>query len=179
MKSLNRRRFLGAAIGTGAAAATAGSWAPTATAQGGSAGARRNVPNNRIGIQLYTMREKMGNGDRAAVRRVLNRLGAMGYTEVELAGYAGHTPQLFRRWLDDAGLRAPAGHDGVNIDPANTIAWETEYKQTLANANIMGQKFTGLAWFPGPYDDADFWQFLAERMNRAGELAQEAGLQFY
>ena len=120
MKSLNRRRFLGAAIGTGAAAATAGSWAPTRDGAGRSGRCGRNVPNNRIGIQLYTMREKMGNGDRAAVRRVLNRLGAMGYTEVELAGYCGHTPQLFRRWLDDAGLRAPAGHDGVSLDPENT-----------------------------------------------------------
>ena len=43
----------------------------------------------------------------------------------------------------------------------------------------MGQKYTGLAWFGGPYDDPEFWQFLAERMNRAGELAKAAGLQFY
>jgi hypothetical protein len=31
-RGLNRRRFLGAAIGTGAAAATAGGWAPGALA---------------------------------------------------------------------------------------------------------------------------------------------------
>ena len=43
----------------------------------------------------------------------------------------------------------------------------------------MGQQYTGLAWFPGPYDDASFWSFLAQRMNEAGELAKAAGLQFF
>jgi sugar phosphate isomerase/epimerase len=179
MANLNRRRFLGAAIGTGAAAAAAGSWAPAATAQGGAPGSRRTVPSNRIGIQLYTMREVMGNsGDRRAVRRVLNFLGSIGYTEVELAGYAGFTATQFRGLVDEAGLRAVAGHDGVNIDPANTT-WQAGYQQTLDNANTMGQKYTGLAWFPPPYDNEDFWHFLAERLNEAGALAKAEGLQFY
>lgn len=43
----------------------------------------------------------------------------------------------------------------------------------------MGQKFTGLAWFPPPYDKEDFWHFLAQRLNEAGALAKAAGLQFY
>jgi sugar phosphate isomerase/epimerase len=179
MANLNRRRFLGAAIGTGAVAAAAGSWAPAATAQGGAPGSRRTVPSNRIGIQLYTMREVMGNsGDRRAVRRVLNFLGSIGYTEVELAGYAGFTATQFRGLVDEAGLRAVAGHDGVNIDPANTT-WQAGYQQTLDNANTMGQKYTGLAWFPPPYDNEDFWHFLAERLNEAGALAKAEGLQFY
>ena len=106
MQSLNRRRFLGAAVGTGAAAAAAGSWVPTAGAQGGAPGRRRSVPNNRIGIQLYTMREQIPEGDRRAARRVLNFLGSNGYTEVEMAGYWGFTAAQARKWVDDAGLRA-------------------------------------------------------------------------
>ena len=177
MTSLNRRRFLGAAIGTGAAAATAGSWAPTASAQGGAPGRNRSVPNNRIGIQLYTMRRLMPEGDRRAVRRILNQIGAMGYTEVEMAGYWGFTAAQARTWLDAAGLRAVAGHDPLNIDPASTT-WQDEYQQTLENANTLGQKYTGLAYFGPPYDTARF-EALAERMNAAGELAKAAGLQFY
>ncbi len=177
MANLNRRRFLGAAIGTGAAAAAAGSWAPAATAQGGAPGRRRSVPNNRIGIQLYTMREVMGNGDRRAVRRVLNFLGNVGYTEVEMAGYWGFTAQQARSWIDAAGLRAVSGHDPLNIDPDSTT-WADEYKQTLENANILGQKYTGLAWWGGPYTPERFAQ-LAERLEAAGALAKEAGLQFF
>ncbi len=179
MTNLNRRRFIGAAIGTGAVAATAGSWTPAASADSGTGNRSRGVPNSRIGIQLYTMREKMGgDANRANVRRVLNRLDAYGYSEVELAGYAGFTAQQFRALLDNAGLNAVSGHDGVNIDPENTT-WQSDYEQTLENANVMGQQYTGLAWFPGPYDDASFWSFLAQRMNEAGELAKAAGLQFF
>ena len=180
MQNLNRRRFLGATVGAGAAAAAAGAgaWAPAAGAQGAGERGNRRVPNNRIGIQLYTMREVIGENDRRALRRVLNFLGDIGYTEVELAGYYGFTAAQFRSWIDAAGLRAVSGHDGVNIDPENTT-WQSDYERALENANTMGQKYTGLAWFPGPYDDADFWRFLAGRMNEAGELAKAAGLQFF
>ena len=141
-------------------------------------GRNRGVPNNRIGIQLYTMREVMGNGDRRAVRRVLNFLGSVGYTEVELAGYAGFTAQQFRQLVDDAGLRAVAGHDGVNIDPANTT-WQAGYAATLENANIMGQKYTGLAWFPRAVRRRGLLALPRRRLNEAGALAKAAGLQFY
>src|SRR5688572_13678742 len=159
MENLNRRRFLGAAIGTGAAAAAAGSLAPAAGARGRRAGAsqatgtgRGRVPISNIGIQLYTMRDLMPNGDRRAVRRILNALGEMGYREVEMAGYYGFEARQVRRWVDEAGLRAVSGHDGFSLDPEDT-GWEEDYKATLENANTMGQTYTGLAWFPGPYDD--------------------------
>jgi sugar phosphate isomerase/epimerase len=172
---LNRRRFLGAAIGTGAAAATAGSWAPAAGAQGG--GARGSVPSNRIGIQLYSLRRLMPDGDRQAVRGMLNWLGRRGYTEVEMAGHYGFDAALLRRWIDDAGLRAASGHDGFDIDPANTT-WQDAYKDTLEQAVTLGQEYTGFAWFDKPYDSERF-RFLAERFNEAGALAKEAGLQFF
>jgi sugar phosphate isomerase/epimerase len=177
MNSLNRRRFLGAAIGTGAAAAAAGTWTPGAAAQD-AGDTRRSVPANRIGIQLYSLRRLMPNGDRRAVRSMFNWLGRAGYTEVEMAGHYDFEPAQLRRWIDDAGLRAVSGHDGVNIDPANTT-WQDGYKQTLEDALTLGQKYTGLAWFPGPYDDEDYWKFLAERFSEAGALAKEAGLQFF
>ena len=174
---LNRRRFLGAAIGTGAAAATAGSWAPAAGAAGGGGGGRGSVPSNRIGIQLYSLRRLMPNDDRRAVRSMFNWLGRAGYTEVEMAGYYGFTAAQIRGWIDDAGLRAPSGHDPLDIDPANST-WQDAYKRTLEDANTLGQKYTGFAWFGPPYDSERF-RFLAERFSEAGALAKAAGLQFF
>src|SRR5688572_13920328 len=144
MTNLNRRRFLGAAIGTGAAAATAGAWTSTASAQGGGGG-RRNVPNNRIGIQLYSLRRLMPENDRRAVRNMFNWLGRAGYTEVEMAGYYGFTAQQVRTWIDDAGLRAVSGHDGLNLDVPDG-QWESAYRATLEGAKTLGQQFTGVAW---------------------------------
>jgi sugar phosphate isomerase/epimerase len=175
-QGLNRRRFLGAAIGSGAAAATAGSFAPSAFAdddddRGGS------VPRNRRGIQLYTMRRVMDNSQDDA-RAVLRWLGRNGYTEVEPYWRFEWTPQQFRRELDRAGLRATASHDGLDIDP-NSTTWRDSYRQNLEYAAELGQRYTGLAWYPEPYNETRFRQ-IAERMNEAGKLARdEYGLRFF
>ncbi len=175
-QNVNRRRFLGAAIGTGAAA----TFAPTALAHGrhahkSSSGGANKVPRNRRGIQLYTMREKMTN--QADARSVLRFLGRAGYTEVETAGHYDWTAQQFRAELDRAGLRAISGHDGPDSTfPAN---WQDAYKTTLEYAAALGQKYTGWAWFPGPYDDVNVWHGLAEKFNEAGALARSYGLQFF
>src|SRR2546425_634384 len=63
---------------------------------------------NRIGLELYSVRDAMGrdpDGTLAAVR-------AMGYTDVELLwsfGNFGRTTEQVRAALDHEGLRAPAG----------------------------------------------------------------------
>lgn len=177
MDELNRRRFLGTAIGTGAAAAAAGAWTPAARAQGGGGGGRGSVPNNRIGIQLYSLRRLLPEGDRGAVRRMFNWLGRAGYTEVEMAGYYGFNARQVRNWLDDAGLRAVSGHDALNVDLPNG-QWETAYAKALEDAKTLGQKFTGFAWHPGPHTP-ERYRYLAERFNRAGAMAKAAGLQFF
>ena len=160
---LNRRRFLGAAIGTGAAAAGAGALAPTALGRGRGwgRGPRGHVPRNRRGIQLYTMREKMQNQSQA--RSVLRWLGRNGYTEVETAGHYGWTAAQFRDELRRAGLRAVSGHDGPDFSRSD---WRDTYPAILEYAAELGQQYTGLAWFPGPYDQVD-WQALAENFNEA------------
>ena len=173
---LNRRRLLGAALGTGAAAATAGVWVPNAAAGHGSdrgAGPNQRVPGGRKGIQLYTMREKMQNQSQA--RSVLRWLGRQGYREVETAGHYDWTAQQFKDELRRAGLKAPAGHDGPDFSQAD---WQDTYEATLEYAAELGQTYTGLAWFPGPYDQVD-WQALANNFNLAGEMAREYDLQFF
>ncbi len=175
-QGLNRRHFLGAAMGTGAAAAT-GALAPGALAHGRNGddrgGGRGRVPKNRRGIQLYTMREKMQNQSQA--RSVLRFLGRNGYTEVETAGHYDWTAAEFRKELKAAGLRAVAGHDGPDFSQAN---WRDTYPATLEYAAELGQQYTGLAWFPPPYDTVD-WQALAENFNEAGDMAREYDLQFF
>jgi sugar phosphate isomerase/epimerase len=174
-QGLNRRRFLGAAIGSGAAAAAAGPFAPAAFGDDDD-GRGGSVPRNRRGIQLYTLRRIMDNSQDDA-RTVLRWLGRNGYTEVEPYWRFEWTPQQFRRELERAGLRASASHDGLDIDP-NNADWRDGYRQNLEYAAELGQRWTGLAWYPEPYTEARFRQ-IAERMNEAGELAREYGLRFF
>ena len=183
MTSLNRRRFLGAAIGTGAAAA-AGPLAPSASARGGDHdwdwwwGRGGRVPRNRIGMQLWSVRDVMKDG--AQAESFLRFLARIGYTEIEPFGESyGWTAAQFRAVLDRYGLRAPSrhGHDPSMVDQANA-GWKTAFQQQLEDANIMGQKYSGLAWFPGPYTTEQF-TFMADRFNEAGALAKSEGLQFF
>jgi sugar phosphate isomerase/epimerase len=180
MKSLNRRRFLGAAIGTGAAAATAGPWAPSAAAHGDDGwdwGRGGRVPRNRIGMQLWSVRRVMT--DSASAEAMLRFLARIGYTEIEPFGESyGWTAAQFRAVLDRLGLRAPSrhGHDFSMLEPGD--GWKTAFQRQLEDANTMGQKYSGLAWFPGPYTTAQF-TFMADRFNEAGALAKAAGLQFF
>src|SRR5688500_17269364 len=99
-QDLNRRRFLGAAAGTGAAIAAGGAIAPAAVARkgGGSGDRGKEVPHSRIGIQLYSLREAMTNQQEATA--VLTALAEMGYAEVETAGHYGWTAAQFRSLLD-------------------------------------------------------------------------------
>jgi hypothetical protein len=113
----------------------------------------------------------------ADASHVLQWLGRQGYTEVETAGHYGWTAAQFRKELDNAGLRAISGHDGPDSTfPAN---WQDAYRTTLEYAAALGQKYTGWAWFPGPYDDVNVWKGLAEKFNEAGSLARQYGLQFF
>jgi sugar phosphate isomerase/epimerase len=178
-QSVNRRGFIGAAIGTGAAA-TIGT---PAFAHGGDHGHGRGgsgrVPRDRRGIQLWTVRRLAPN--QAGATRVLHELGEMGYYSIEKFENYGWTVRQFRSVLRSAGLVCISGHDGPTF-PASA-GWEEGYREALEYAAELGQKYTGLAWFDGnqaPYNSEDTWHRLADHLNAAGEIARrEFGLQFF
>jgi sugar phosphate isomerase/epimerase len=177
-QSVSRRGFIGAAIGTGAAAALT----PTAYAHGGGHHGHDSnggsVPKSRRSSQLYSWRRIMDPETGPNPEPMLKELAKMGYTQVETAGHYGLTSKEYRRLLDRYGLWAHSGHDGFDIDPANNN-WQEDYKKSLQYAAELGQKFTGFAWFPPPYNVEARYHFLAERFNQAGALAKSFGLQFF
>jgi sugar phosphate isomerase/epimerase len=176
-QGLNRRRFLGAAMGTGAAAAT-GALAPAALARGRHGeqgqGSGSSVPKNRISSQLYSWRRIMDRSQQDAAN-MLRTLSQLGYTEVETAGHYGWTAKQYRAVLDRYGLRAASGHDGPDV---NSPGWETGYPAACEYAKELGQEYTGFAWHPGPHTETQY-KFLAEQFNKAGAIAKSYGLQFF
>jgi sugar phosphate isomerase/epimerase len=178
-KGLNRRRFLGTAIGTGAAAASAGSFAPVAFGADGDDRGGESVPRSRRGMQMWSMRRLIEQG-RQTPAQVFRTLGRMGYTEIEKFTLHGLTADQFKRALRDAGLRCPSGHDGPGFPASGN--WEPGYRDSLEIAVELGQQYTGLAWFSGdaaPYNSEATWHALAQHLNRAGAIAQEYDLQFF
>jgi sugar phosphate isomerase/epimerase len=88
---------------------------------------------DRIGIELYTVRDRMETD----FEGVLARLAALGYREVEPAnGYNDMSPKAFRAMLDRHGLSAPSTHS----PPAPGDGLEKE----LEGFQVMGVKYTAL-----------------------------------
>src|ERR1051325_3869206 len=121
-----------------------------------------------IGIQLYTVRRELAKD----VEGTLAKLAAIGYREVEFAGYPEGTAKSLRAILDRLHLRAPSGHVG-------TQALRTDWARTLEQAAAVGQRYVVVAFIPQEERrTADDWKRMAAAFNRAGEAAKAAGLQF-
>jgi len=122
---------------------------------------------DRIGLQLYTVRAQLA----ADFEGTLARVAAIGYREVEFAGYFGRDPRDVRAMLERHGLVAPAAHV-QSIAPA---AW----RASLDAANIVGHRYAVVAWLPTEQRRTlDDFKRLAQMLNRMAGEARAAGLQF-
>lgn len=109
---------------------------------------------DRVGVQLYTVRDQMEKD----LPGTLERVAEIGYKEVELAGLFGHDPYRVRALLDRLGLRAPSAHVSLE-ELRRDLAGQMHTARVLGNQYItvpaLSEAFTG-----GTMDLA-FWQRLA------------------
>jgi sugar phosphate isomerase/epimerase len=117
-----------------------------------------------IGLQLYTVRAAL----EADFDATLARVAAIGYREVEFAGYFGHSAQEVRAKLNANGLVSSSAH--VSLD-ATGAGWEG----VLQDALTIGQQYLVVASV-GSVSDIDGYRRIAERFNRAGEIAKKSGI---
>jgi sugar phosphate isomerase/epimerase len=164
------------AIAAGAAAGTAAACSGESEAGAGEAGAAAGTaaaasmasPIGPIGVQLYTVRAEMTNG----VESTLERVAAIGYEEVEFAGYFGHSPTEIREMLARTGLRSPATHIPPNFE---VDAWS----KILDDSNEIGHEYVVVASIPQSMRSSlDAWRETGAAMSRAGDRARSAGLQY-
>lgn len=155
----DRRTFL-ATLGLAACRAAVG-WR-----QDGLAGAQPLL--DRIGLQLYTVRGEMARD----FVGTLERVAAVGYREVEFAGYFERTPSEVKAQLDRLGLSAPSAHVAF---PSQREAWN----RALATAAEIGHRYVTVPWIPQDLRRSlDDWKRVGELFNRAGGDAAAAGLRF-
>jgi sugar phosphate isomerase/epimerase len=153
---MERREFL-----TTAGAITLGTMLPPAcrTAHGAKL--------EKIGIQLYTVRDQM----KADFEGTLARIAQIGYKEVEFAGYFDRAPADVRAILERNGLTAPATH----MMSDNPDGW----KKAVDLAKAVGHDYLVAPWIPQEKRmTLDGWKRIAEEFNRVGQVAKDAGIQF-
>lgn len=132
-----------------------------------------------IGIQLYTLREYIGQD----VKGVLQQVAKIGYSDVEpfgfssKAGFWGLTPAEFKKLLDDHGLKSTSGHYG--FDEFLRTDATTDLMATIEAAKTIGNEYITLPWLSEDlHTDADMYKLIADKMNRMGEICKDAGLKF-
>lgn len=120
------------------------------------------------GIQLYTVRAAMAQD----VPGTLKRVAAIGFEEVEFAGYFGTAPKDIKRITADLGMRAPSGHVGA-LDARDK-------PMPLIEAAVeAGHNFIVIAWTPPETRQTiDQWKAWADVCNRFAAQAKDAGLRF-
>jgi sugar phosphate isomerase/epimerase len=159
---LSRRAFL-AGLGAVAGVTACGSRA-AALANVATTSQRRKL--ERIGIQLYTVRGEMQR-DMAATFR---RLAAIGYREVEFAGYFGRPSAQIRADLQTAGLTAVSTHGDIDLV-------RKEWDGALDTASALGLRYITINWLPAETRRTlDDWRRIADDFNAAGERARARGL---
>ncbi len=155
-REIPRRDFVGAlAVGVGAIAVHP-SLIP-----------RPSTRLDRIGLQLYTVRDLL----KQDFDGTLARIAAIGYREVEFAGYFDHTPQQVRAALARAGLDAPAAHMPFEalVDGGDAA---------VHTASLVGHRYVVCAWIPEERRRTlDDWKRVGDRLNQAGAACRAAGLQ--
>ncbi len=157
MPSMNRRTFIGTSIAATLATAAEPSWA---------ADSAHHI--DRVGIQLYTVRDAMKTDFEGTIAKV----AATGYKEVEFAGYFDHSPKDVRAILEKNGLASPSCHVAYDVV-------EKKWPETLEAAHIVGHSYVACPWIDVSQRTApDGWQKAATLFNKAGEAAKKAGIQF-
>jgi sugar phosphate isomerase/epimerase len=123
---------------------------------------------SRVGLQLYTVRDQM----KADLPGTLANVAAIGYKEVEFAGYFGRTPAAIRELLAVNGLTSPSTH--VPIE-----SMRKEWPKVLDDARQIGHQWVVIPWLPeAERGGLDGWKRLAGEFNTAARAARDAGLRF-
>lgn len=122
---------------------------------------------DRIALQLYTVREAAGRD----MLGTLRRLGDMGYSAVEFAGYGGVEPRQIRAALNTMGMQAMSAHIALkDLQTAPDPVFDT--------LTTLGCTYAVVPSSPEEYQtSAEGVQRLADLLNGFGATARQHGLQ--
>jgi sugar phosphate isomerase/epimerase len=123
---------------------------------------------NKIGVQLYTVRDLMQKDFDGTIAKVAQ----IGYKEVEFAGYFGRTGKQVRAVVDQNGLKAPSTH--VQYDEL-----DAKFPSVVDTSREIGLEYIICPWIPEELRKSpDIWKQASEKFNKCGEQAKKAGIQF-
>src|SRR5271155_3982433 len=135
-----------------------------------------------LGLQLYSVRDLLPKD----YEGTLHQLAALGYREVEAAGFFGHSPSEVKLAMDRAGLHCVSAHYSLK-DLLPKVDETIEFGKDLGLNYIVCA--SPMLKDPSRVKDAgssaaresmtlDDWRWNAEQFNRIGERVNVAGMRF-
>jgi sugar phosphate isomerase/epimerase len=126
--------------------------------------------NGPIGLQLYSLRAEFAKDGVAAT---LDRVKAMGITNVELAGTYNLPIDQFKGMLAERGLVAISSHFPYK-------RFKTEPDVVAKEAKALGLQFAGVAWVDhkSPWTEEQVRETI-EVFNKAGDALMKEGIKFF
>jgi sugar phosphate isomerase/epimerase len=133
-----------------------------------------------LGLQLYSVREILPKDYEGTLRQ----LAALGYREVEAAGFFNHSPSEVKQAMDQAGLRCVSAHypmkdllpglDGIILYGKNLgLGYIVCSSPMLKDPSRVADAGSQAAREAMTIED---WRWNAEQLNRIGERANAAGM---
>ncbi len=126
------------------------------------------ITETPFGLQLYTLRDVIGDDPEATLRQVAD----FGYKQIE--SYEGPMGMWwnmgntgFKQLMDELGMTAISSHANVFED----------FERKVNEAAEIGLKYIVSPWI-GPQDTLDDYREIAEQFNQMGEMANSAGIRF-
>lgn len=163
---LSRRSFLKkSGLLAGGAALTSLSFLQSCASSDGEG---MNEATNTFGIQLYTLRDIIGDDPRG----VISSLAEFGYKQIEsyegsMGIFWGMSHTEFKQFLDEQGLTLVSTHANVFEN----------YQQKVDQLAEIGATYITCPYI-GPQESIDDFYDLAEQFNELGQIANDAGLKF-
>src|SRR5690606_22488686 len=142
-----------------------------------------NGPFAHIGLQLYTLRELLPQD----TKLTLETVAKIGYSHVETFGldlatrkyWGAVTVDELYKVLEDNGLISHSGHYDLSKYLSKNHEDKESIEQYIEAAHRLGQKYI-IAPIPPMFDLNNLtisdYQYAAEQLNKAGEMAQKAGI---
>jgi sugar phosphate isomerase/epimerase len=128
-----------------------------------------------LALQLYSVRDLLPKD----YGGTLKEIGALGYKEVESAGYFNHPAAEVRAAMTDAGLKLVGAHhpsDDLHRNLDQILSFSHELGISYIVCSSPGHKD------PNPADKAHFtlddWRWNADQFNILGEKVNAAGMKF-
>ena len=130
---------------------------------------KKETFRDNIGMQLYSLRNQTATNLDSALQFVKDQ----GVTDVEIAGFANLTPELFKEKLTQYGLKPSGGLFGFE-------EFRDSIDKLVNIAQLFDLQYIGCAWIPHANDTITLEEIqeAARVFNLAGKKLNENGIQF-